>query len=127
MVDNWPKKENEEDDIVDTLIRIPVRSLEERVKLLENEIRTRKILSDDAICRLGTQQLYLETGMRQFQYSTALGSSFNKNLKFQFINLEIQKIKEKIDCFRDISKLEEKLLYAKEELEIERQKFNLIK
>jgi hypothetical protein len=127
MVDYWPKKENEEDDIVDTLIRIPVKSLEERVKLLENEIRTRKTLSGDAICRLGTQQLYLEAGMRQFQYSTALGSSFNKNLKFQFINLEMQKIKEKIDCFRDVSKLEEKLLYVKEDLEMERQKFKLIK
>jgi len=127
MVDYWPKRENEEDDIVETLIRIPVRSLEERVKLLENEIRTRKALSGEAIAKIGTQQLHLEAGMRQFQYSTAFGSSFNKNLKFQFINLEIQKIKEKIDCFRDISNLEEKLLSIKEDLEMEKQKIKLIK
>ncbi len=126
MVDYRSSRENEQDDIVETLLRIPVKNLEEKVKLFESEIKLRKKISWKAIAKLGTQQLHLEERMRHLNYSLGVQESFSRSLKFQFINLEIQKVREIISCFEDVSMKKEKLLIVNEELELERQKQRLI-
>ncbi len=128
MVDYKAKKRDEEDDeIVSALLKIPSKNLEERIRLIESEIGERQKLSNEGLVQLGTQQLRLEEKIRQLHYSTDWGDTFSKNLKFQFINLEIQKMKEMIGCFKDISWLKQRLQEAKEELEMEKQKSKLLK
>ena len=121
------KREDEEDDLVSALLRIPAKKLEVRIELIEGEIRERKKLSNEGLVQLGTQQLNLDEKIRQLHYTTNLGDTFSKNLKFQFINLEIQKMKEMIGCFKDVSWLKQRLQEAKEELEMEKQKSKLLK
>ena len=128
MVDYKAKKrEDEDDELVSTLLKIPAKNLEERIELIESEIIERKKLSNKGLAQLGTQQLHLDEKLRQLHYSTDWGDAFSKNLKFQFINLEIQKMKEMIGCFKDVSWLKQRLQEAKEELEMEMQKSKLLK
>ena len=128
MVDYKTKKrDDEEDDLVSALLRIPAKKLEVRIDLIENEIIERKKLSNEGLVQLGTQQLHLDEKIRQLHYTTNLGDTFSRNLKFQFINLEIQKMKEMIGCFKDVSWLNQRLLEAKEELEMEKHKSKLLK
>ena len=127
MVDYKEKKRDEEDEIVSALLKIPAKNLEERIELIESEITERKKLSNNGLAQLGTQQLHLDENIRQVRYTTSWGDTFSKNLKFQFINLEIQKMKEMIGCFKDVSWLKQRLQEAKEDLEMEKHKFKLLK
>ncbi len=128
MVDYKEKKRDEDDDeLVSALLKLPAKNLEERIELIESEIRERKNLSNEGLVQLGTQQLQLDEKMRQLRYTTEWGDTFSKNLKFQFINLEIQKMKEMIGCFKDVSWLKQRLQEAKEDLEMEKQKSKLLK
>ncbi len=128
MVDYKSKKrEDEDDEIVSALLKIPANNLEERIRLIESEIRERKKLSNEGLAQLGTQQLHLDEKIRQLRYTTDWGDTFSKNLKFQFINLEIQKMKEMIGCFKDVSWLKQRLQEAKEDLEMEKHKSKLLK
>ena len=128
MVDNKAKKRVDEDDeLVSALLRIPAKNLEERIELIESEIRERKKLSNDGLAQLGTQQLHLDEKIRQLRYSTDWENTFSRNLKFQFINLDIQKMKEMIACFKDVSWLKQMLQEAKEDLEMEKQKSKLLR
>ena len=128
MVDYKAKKrEDDDDELVSALLRIPAKNLEERIRLIEGEIRERKKLSNDGLVQLGTEQLQIDEKIRQVRYTTNWGDTFSRNLKFQFINLEIQKMKEMIGCFKDVSWLKQRLQEAKEELEMEKQKSKLLK
>ena len=127
MVDYKTKKlEDEEDDLVNALLRIPAKNLEVRIELIEGEIRERKKLSNDGLVQLGTEQLQIDEKIKQVRYTTNWGDTFSRNLKFQFINLEIQKMKEMIGCFKDVSWLKQRLQEAKEELEMEKHKSKLL-
>ena len=126
MVDYKAKKRDEEDEIVSALLKIPAKNLEKRIDLIENEIGERKRLSNEGLVQLGTQQLRLDEKIRQIRYTADWGDTFSKNLKFQFINLEIQKMKEMIGCFKDVSWLKQRLQEAKEDLEMEKQKSKLL-
>ena len=128
MVDYKAKKrEDKDDELVSALLKIPAKNLDERIMLIESEIRERKNLSNEGLAQLGTQQLHLDEKMSQLRYSTDWGDTFSKNLKFQFINLEIQKMKEMIGCFKDVSWLKQRLQEAREDLEMEKQKSKLLK
>ena len=128
MVDYKAKKrEDVEDEIVGALLKLPAKNLEERIELIESEIIERKKLSNEGLAHLGTQQLHLDEKISQLRYTADWGDTFSKNLKFQFINLEIQKMKEMIGCFKDVSWLKQRLQEAKEELEMEKQKSKLLK
>ena len=128
MVDyKGEKREEDDDELVGALLRIPAKNLEERIRLIESEITERKKLSNDGLAQLGTQQLQLDEKISQVRYTTNWGDTFSKNLKFQFINLEIQKMKEMIGCFKDVSWLKQRLQEAKEDLEMEKQKSKLLK
>jgi len=110
MVDYKSKKREEDDDeLVSALLKLPANNLEERIELIESEIRERKSLSDEGLAQLGTQQLQLDDKLRHIRYTTEWGDTSSKNLKFQFINLEIQKMKEMIGCFKDVSWLKQGL------------------
>ena len=128
-MDSYKSKKRDEDDdeLVSALLKLPAKNLEERIMLIESEIRERKKLSNEGLAQLETQQLHLDEKIRQLRYTADWGDTFSKNLKFQFINLEIQKMKEMIGCFKDVSWLKQRLQEAKEELEMEKQKSKLLK
>ena len=119
------KKEN---NLLETLLALPKKNLESRIKEFENEINKRQSLSNDALSRLGTHQLQIKDKLWQLRYSSMANEGFIVNRDFirQFNNLEEQKIKEMIGCLNDVMQLNEKLQQAREEFELEIQKIKLL-
>ena len=67
MVGYKSKKRDEDDELVSALLKLPAKNLEERIELIECEIRERKKLSNDGLAQLGTQQLHLDQKIRKLR------------------------------------------------------------
>ena len=128
MKDYKNRKESEKDDVVENLLRQPVKNLEQRVKELDIEIEERLKLNVETLTKLGTQQISFNERARQLHYSAALGNTLSTKSHFEIevSKIEVQKNREMLDCFRDISKLREQLVEARQNLEKERLKLKLV-
>ena len=123
------EKEDEVDEIVDTLLDLPVKNLEQRIKDVETEIAMRRVLLNGALSSLGTHQLRLEERIRQMQYRSTMNGSAQARkttLEQEMARTEFMKIDERISFFKDMSKSREKLQAAREELVLEREKRRLV-
>ena len=122
MKDDYQKKGEEEDDLVDTLIRLPVKNLEERVNELERELEERLKLNSETLARLGTEQLKFEEKSRQRRYNGMVSGLLNVKSRFdiEIAKLEIQKNDEMLSCFRDVSNMHDRLRELTEKLEKEK-------
>ncbi len=124
------EKEDEVDEIVDTLLELPVKNLEERMKQLETEIQMRAIIRNGALSSLGTHQLRLEENLRQVHYRSAInGSALARKtaLEQEMARTEFRKIDEWLAYFKDVIKLQDDLQHTREELALEREKRRLVK
>ena len=117
-------KNKEIDEIIDTLIELPEKNLENKINELEKEISMRRNILNEALSNLGTQKLQLEGKIWQMRYS---GININVLLEKELSRTEIRETDELISYFRDVSRLKEKLQDAREELELEKQKRRLVK
>jgi len=128
MDNNKRKKEGRDEDVVDTLLRLPKKNLEKRIIALENEIRQRQRLSDKAISVLSTQRRRLKDELKRLYYlcQSFNGKKIKSETKTKIIRLDEDILKELIRNFKDISELNEKLLQTNEELEKLTQKLKLI-
>lgn len=117
-------KNKEIDEIIDTLIGIPAKNLENKIKELEAEINMRRNVLNEALTGLGTRGLQLEEKIWQMRYS---GININVLLEKELSRTEIRKTDELISYFRDVSRLKEKLQDAREELALEKEKRKLVK
>ncbi|MCH8837982.1 MAG: hypothetical protein IIA60_09325 [Candidatus Marinimicrobia bacterium] len=123
------KKEDEVDEIVETLLDLPVKNLEQRIKDVETEIAMRAIIRNGALSSMGTHQLRLEENLRQMQYRSAINGSAmarKTTLEQEMARTEFRKLDEWLSYFRDMSTLREKLQAAREELVLEREKRRLV-
>lgn len=128
MKDHGARKEAEKDELVDTLLGLPVKNLRQRVRELEEKLDERLELNHDRMARLGTQQLKFEDKVWQHRYNGASGKGDATIQRFEveIAKLENQKHDEMLACFRDISRLQEQLREAKEELEREKLKMRFV-
>lgn len=117
-----------EQDLLDALLRLPVRNLESRIRLLEDQSTTRQQLSNEALSALATRQEQLQDQLHQLRYIQVFQPAFSarQNFQNQIMKLEEQKFTEIITCFRDLSLLAEKRLEAESELELDTQKLGLV-
>ena len=123
------KKEGEVDEVVDTLLGLPVKNLEDRIKQIETELAMRKVLLNGALSSLGTQQLRLEERIRQMHYRSAVnGSALARKtaLEQEMARTEFRKIDEWLAYFKDMIGLQEQLQQAQEDIELEKQKRRLV-
>ena len=127
MVHERDEKDIEFENIVDTLIELPIKNLLGRIYELENEILFRQTLRDNALSKLSTHQLRLKENLRQLRYAFG-DTAINRKMSFEFeiIKLESQKINERLTYFRDITGLQERIQQAKEELAIKQNNKRLI-
>ena len=124
------EKEAEVDEIVDTLLDLPVKNLEQRIKDLGTEITMRAVIRNGALSSMGTHQLRLEESLRQMHYRSAVnGSALARKtaLEQEMIRTETRKLDEWLSYFRDASRLRERLQEAGEELALERERRRLVK
>ena len=131
MADYSKKKQNdfrENDEIVSTLLRLPSKNLENRIKELEQEIQQRQKMRNHILSKLGTHRIRLEDHKKHLEYISLTGQSpaVLLSLANDLLKIETSMAGELKNGFRDISRLKERLQEAREELKMERQKLAMI-
>ena len=120
------KSKDEEDYLFQALIDAPAKNLERRIQEIESEIGERRKLSFEIDAKLSTQQIRLEEELWRNRYNANTNNWSQRNLGLKFIDLEIQRQREMVDSFRDMSRFRERLINAQEESEVEKLKKKLI-
>ena len=128
MVINNKSRESEQDDVLDSLMKLPARNLEARIRQLEAEITARKGISDNILSDLGTKKLQLEQQLWQQRYAgfAGAGTQAKDEAERQRIKAEFLTHQELVACFRDLSRIWEQLQQAQEQLALEQEKLRLL-
>lgn len=113
----------DENDIISDLLNVSKNNLEDKLKLLENELFNRRQIFDNNITNLGTNKIRLEERLNRFRY---VGFQGREMMIRDLSHLNFKIISEWTDYFRDMLHLKEKLQEAKSELHLERFKNKLI-
>jgi len=121
---NKRKKKREFDSIVNALLDIPIKNLETRIAEIEDEITLRSILKDNALSQIGTNVLLIKDQLSRLRYVLDLSKRIPHYI--ELAKLSLRKSEEHIQYFRDVSRLNERLIEAKEELRMEMEKRRLI-
>lgn len=117
-----------QDEIVDSLLKHRVNSLEEKIEELDSGINERFDLNVHAMGTLGTKVLRIKEKLKRLQYRNITTGEISNisHLEIELAKIEIQKNTEMLDCFRDIFKMREHLQDSKQELVKERLKLKLL-
>lgn len=128
MKNHDQKKEVEEEDIVEKLFNLQVKNLEEHVKELDGKIEERLGLSNRVLNSLGNKALTFQNNIKQLRYNVFPDRAQNliSHFEVELAKIGVQKNKEWLDCFRDVSMLREKLQELTKELKKERLKLKLL-
>jgi hypothetical protein len=128
-VEKRKSKGREIDDIVDTIIELPVKNLENKIKEIETEIIMRKSILNEALMSLGTRGFELEKKIWQMRYAGMFEFTFRTktDLEKELARTEMRKTDEWVSYFRDVSRLKEELQNARENLALESEKQKLVK
>jgi len=123
------EKEARKSDLVDELLELPKKNLEARIRQLEQDIKTRLVLNEEVLSRIGTSQLGLQGQLWQLRYVSPFLHAFRANRDFQaqLQRLDSLKINEELSCFKDMHDLKVQLQSASEELETAKRKLRLVK
>ena len=110
MADYSKKKQNdfrEDDEIVSTLLRLPSKNLEARIKELEQEIHERQKMRNNILSKLATHRIRLEDHKRHLEYISLIGQSpaVLQSIAGDLLKIETSMAGELKDGFRDISGL----------------------
>ncbi len=119
---NYTTKEAE-NDIITGLLNITKNNLEDKLKLLENELINRQQIFDKVMSNLGTNKIRLEDRLHRFRYVDFQGREM---MIRDLSHLDFKIISEWTEYFRDMLHLKEKLQEARGELNMERFKERLI-
>lgn len=128
MTNHTRKESPVEDNIVGTLLRLPAKNLETRIRQLEDEIRDRRRLRDEFLSTIGSQILGLEQRAWQLRYSgfTDRGIEHLRAIESEIRRLGQIRVTEQIFTLRDVAQIQENLMTLQEELEQELVKLQLV-
>ena len=129
MVINNKPRESEQDDVLDSLMKLPAHNLEARIRQLEAEIAARKSISNNILLDLGTRKLQCEQRAWQQRYAGIAGAAnqAKDEAERQRTRAEFLTHQELVGCFRDLSRIWEQLQQAQEQLALEQEKLRLLK
>ena len=113
---------------LDTLLRLPRKNLEERVARLQSEIASREDLSRQLISEWDNKQARLNDRIDRLCYTSQnpLGFQARKDAESQVSRLQDLRTRELASSFRDLLDLRERLETAREELDTEKHKLELL-
>lgn len=117
-----------DEEIVETLLRLPARNLESRVTALEDQIQRRQTIQRDIVLQLDTLKLRLEDRIWQLRYVHFV-PQFLAELeaaRHQLLHVETLLANEQRDSFRDTVKLHELIQEAREEQKLAEERLKLL-
>ncbi len=113
----------DENDIISDLLNVSKNNLEDKLKLLENELFNRRQIFDEVMNNLETNKIRLEDRLHRFRY---VGFQGREMMIRDLSHLDFKIISEWTEYFRDMLHLKEKLQEARSELNMEKFKSGLI-
>ena len=122
------KKETVQYEVVESLLKHRVNSLEEKVKELDSGIKKRLDLNVHVLGNLGTKGLRIKGKLKRLRYRNTTTSEIShiSHLEIELAKIEVQKNSEMLDCFREVFKMREQLQESRQELVKERLKLKLL-
>ena len=117
------QSKEEKNDIITDLLNVTKTNLEDKIKLLENELINRQRIFDEVMTNLGTNKIRLEDRLRRFRY---IGFQGREMMIRDLSHLDFKIVSEWTEFFRDMFNIKEKLQDVKSELILERFKEELI-
>jgi hypothetical protein len=121
------QKGNKE-DVLSSIIELPIKNLETRVRELEEELQQRRELSKKIQKRLDRERMGLEMELPPQTYSLKdIIQPRRTAIERELVSIERDIIREDVSCFRDLMSIRQELRKAKEQLVKERQKRELLK
>lgn len=100
--------------VLEALLALPSKNLEQRVKELEQEIANRTTLSVSRQSAVGSRLASLSELLFRQRYITE--SRWHQETSRMLLSLESERHREQVECFRDVSRLHESLRTAREAL-----------
>ena len=119
---NYNTKE-EENDIITELFNVTKTNLEDKIKLLENELINRQKIFDEVMANLNTNKIRLGDRLHRFRY---VGFQGREMMIRDLSHLDFKIVSEWAEFFRDMFSIREKLLDVRGELKVEKFKSELI-
>ena len=122
MINESNRNSESEDRLVYDITNQPIKSLENRIENIQNDLQARQKLSDKILSQLLTEKIQLEERLKRASYQANLTGQTKREteLSQRLANLQENISKEELSSFNDLSSLKEKLQEAKEELETEK-------
>lgn len=117
-------EKEDEHDIINALLNVSKHNLEQRIKLLENELVNRQRIFDKVMTNLGTNKIRLEDRLHRFRY---VGFQGREMMIRDLSHLDFKIVSEWTEFFRDMFRIKEKLQETRSELRVERFKKKLVK
>lgn len=118
----------EDEEIVETLLRLPAHNLESRIAEVELQIQRRQSIQDQTLSTLGTLRLQVEYRIWRLRYAFLLphGPQSLESARQQLLQLESLVASEHRNGFLDTLKLREQLQEAREELALASERLKLL-
>ncbi len=110
--------------MIESFLRIPKQSLEQRLLQLEKDIEERQDIRDRSLSELFTQRVQLRDRAYRFKYQFDL--RIHLDMKRQISHLDAHILKEQLGCFHDLSEFRYHLSKLQEELLLTEEKLKLI-
>lgn len=131
MPEYSPKPDNtnhEDEELVEALLRLPSKNLETRIDSIETEIKEREQMRNHILSKLETFKGQLKSHKERLKYlpSTGQSQTIVQKIAGELLKIDIGIGQELKDCFKDISRLKERLQEAREEFEMEKKKLALV-
>ena len=131
MADYSRKQHNstsENKDLIEGLLQLPSKNLESRIKAIETEIDERHKMRNHVLTKLQTHKTQLKDHKERLKYVSLSGQSSEilQRVVGDLLKIDNSMAIELKECFRDISRLKERLQDAREEFEIEKKKLAMI-
>jgi len=123
---NEYETKDEIDNVVDSIIKLPIKNLEERIRSIKVNIKDRQRIFDNSISVLREREIELESHLWKMRY--CLGNEFARKLgvESELARIKNMQINDILLHFNDQVKLMEKLRLAREELAMEKEKKKLV-
>ncbi len=116
-------------DIIGEILKIPVETLEERIKEIENEIKERERIRNEIIEEIEHEKRKLEEKIRKLYYFEFMNPALAHTramFEMEILQLEKAKQREITEAFRDLLIIKKELRDLKEKLKKEKKKLKLI-
>lgn len=128
MISNTSTSDTRADRLLSELLRIPRENLEARVRLLEDQIKERQVLSDQILSTLHTKRARTGDELHRLRYSfvTGLGETHPRNAARTLHELDKSITVEMLTRFGDVAELQRSLQEAQAELREEIKRLDLV-